>query len=77
MAPAAGETQAISNDGSAGMNKELYLSEKALSDPEQALDAQLTDYVHEITKTIEPLPAVTLEELLAGGRELIDLLHCI
>ena len=67
VASAAGETQAMSNDGSVGINKELYLSEKALLGLEQALDAQLTDRACEIAETIEPLPAVTLEELLAGG----------
>jgi len=77
VAPAAGETQAMSNDGSAGINKEPYLSEKALSGIEQALEAQLTERAREIAETIEPLLAVTLEELLAGGQEPIDLLHCI
>jgi len=67
MAPAAGETQVMSNDGSAGINKEPYLSEKAPLGLEQVLDAQLTDRAREIAKTIEPLLAVTLEELLAGG----------
>ena len=58
-------------------NKEPCLSEKALAGLEQALDGQLIDRAQEIAETIDPLPAMTLEELLAGGREPVDLLSSI
>jgi len=44
---------------------------------EQTLDAELAERADALQAMLEPLPAVTLEELIAGGREQIDLLDVI
>jgi len=44
---------------------------------EQILDAKLAERADALQGMLEPLPAVTLEELIAGGWEQIDLLDVI
>ena len=46
-------------------------------DMEQALNADLTKHADALHDLLEPLPAITLEELVAGGHERIDLLNII
>ena len=51
--------------------------QQSTPDIKQTFDADLIKHVDTLHDLLEPLPAVTLKELLAGGCDQIDLLNII